>query len=279
MVMQILIRLWENDGENLAELVKRPTRLGRNLKTYLELGADAEIADLRQLQQDVKESKSVADSELQASKHVRNKPQPGESSSSYSSLCSVSSSSSLATVSASKPKLCPLSRDTFRRTLKYNRATKTGLKITYVRTKVCDDCRNLPITRNKIKRINEELAKNRAAGDNCTNLEDQLTKLEAKLIRLERHAQWIKVQRPFIENLQRELSWGNSPRSCVCVQDYGGFYNSLGKKVKSLALSIFDNAPNELACGDSFIRYVDHWFHGSSCGVTGEYNRAVWIFM
>ena len=153
------------------------------------------------------------------------------------------------------------------------------MKITYVRTKVCDDCRNLPITRNKIKRINEELAKNRAAGDNCTNLEDQLTKLEAKLIRLERHAQWIKVQRPFIENLQRELSWGNSPRSCVCVQDYGGFYNSLGKMVKSLALSIFNNAPNELACGDSFIRYVDHWFLGSSCCVIGDYNRTVWIFM
>lgn len=43
MVMKILIRLLENDGENLAELVRRPTRLGRNLKTYLEHGADAEL--------------------------------------------------------------------------------------------------------------------------------------------------------------------------------------------------------------------------------------------
>jgi hypothetical protein len=289
-VLKIFCRNLESSGECIANLAAKQTRLGQNVKLYLTLGKNAPIASLSK---ECHLSGSESDSE--AHDHQTSAPSlvPALTSSSSSAVTSShpdssstessSSSSYVHSRPSSAPSkkrkgscLRPLSQSVFRRVLKYDRATKEGIKITFVQPKICDSCRKLPITRRKIKILNDELAMAREAGENCTEFETQLNTLEIQLTRLERHEKWLAIQRPFIEAIQAALSWGEAPQKCICVQDFGGFYNSRGSKIKSLSLSIFDNAPDHLACGDSFIRYVDNWFRGSSRGTTAV---RIWEFI
>ena len=167
-----------------------------------------------------------------------------------------------------KGKLTPLGENKFWDIVTFDRKTQAGIKITYVGRGSCNPCRTLPLVRKQVEQKNGELAAARDNRDpNCVDLETRIKKLEGMLERLTRHEVWYKVQRPYITKITRDLSWGRRPGVKQVKLDFGKKYASDSRAVKSLVMVVYENAPNEVACGQDHVRYSDNWFRGSSCGI------------
>ena len=112
-----------------------------------------------------------------------------------------------------KASLLPLGYSQFWKTITWDRKTKTGIKITHVGKGACDLCRKFPIVAKRIVAKSEMLVAGRAAGADCVQLEAELKALETEMIPLQYHNECYRAQRPFIDKLKSDLSWGRLPHT------------------------------------------------------------------
>ena len=167
-------------------------------------------------------------------------PDEDEGMTSTSSTCSSSSSSSQN--SDCEGWLRPLSVRTFWDTIAYDRKTKSGIRVWFVDRRTCEPCRELPMYENRLRLATERLDKARSEGAaGIAQLEKAHGDIVTKLEKLHRHASWLATQRPFIENIQKQLGWGELPRTCQVIQDFWKVYASDSSAVKSLVCTIFRN--------------------------------------
>lgn len=108
----------------------------------------------------------------------------------------------------------------------------------YIKARTCDPCRLLPRARNAKERLERQL-RTTNEGDDTTQLEKELHKVELKLVRLERHARWKRLSNPHIKRLEELLSWGKLPKTVLSYLDYCKIYDSRGKATKTLTSRMF----------------------------------------
>jgi len=249
--MKFIKKELEASNADVTLVAAEKTRFGRNMKIYLASGSDAEIyvpntADLK----DGAANGSDSDDEQPEGKTKLGKRKAG--------------------------KLAPLSYPSLWGILTFNRKTQTGLKIRFVALRSCDPCRELPLFEKKVVTLTQHLETSREQGQPSVELTKQLGEAKAKLDRLRTHAEWLKIQRPYVDNIKEQLRWGNLPATCLAIQDFVKFYASDSRANKTLVMAIFANVPADAACGEDVIDWIDNWFRGSSCAET---TVRVWEFL
>ncbi len=138
------------------------------------------------------------------------------------------------------------------------------MKITQCTKESCDNCRNYPIILAKRNKVVEEL--NQARSAHPTNsqliqaLEKKLNALESELTPLQLHAKWLEQNRPYIEKVTEDLSWGRRPDTIQLIVDFGKIYASDSRACKTLVWSMYRNVESALACGDRRLEWLDNWF-------------------
>jgi hypothetical protein len=124
----------------------------------------------------------------------------------------------------------------------------------------------------KRNKVVEEL--NQARSAHPTNsqliqaLEKKLNALESELTPLQLHAKWLEQNRPYIEKVTEDLSWGRRPDTIQLIVDFGKIYASDSRACKTLVWSMYRNVESTLACGDRRLEWLDNWFRGSSCAAS-----------
>ena len=172
--------------------------------------------------------------------------------------------------------LRPLSDKTYWKCVMYDRTTKTGIKMTYIKRLNCPWCRkSLDLERKKLELLASSWADAERQGRDTVKLSKAYGKQESLVRNLQQHQDWWNTQRPFMKAIQRQLQKGELPGVKLVFQDYVKFYANNSDAIKTLNLSMISNNPEELL-GETLLTYADHFFKGSSYATTAI---RIWEFM
>jgi len=164
--------------------------------------------------------------------------------------------------------LFPLGYAKFWDIITFDRKTKKGIKITHVAQEACEVCRKLPVLPGQIAKLTSDIQARRLELKDCVVFEKKLKTLEADYVKAARHFKWYTNNRKWIDAVTDDLTWGRAPQTRQIIFDFGKFYATDSRAVKSLTLSIQGNVEPGLACGQRTLEFCDNWFRGGSTGQT-----------